>query len=134
MQKVKHFSSTIPPSVSDTIDPNSPLLLAHTTPTHETCKDWLEACNNNYSRKSVFFKGPLLYIDENIANLNTTSTMFSINAYKTRVKRYILEQQCSGDENDWLAENFLLYQISGLRKSNRPKNENGAAGDSAPRG
>jgi exonuclease III len=132
MQKVKHFPSTIPLSVSDTIDPNSPL--AQTTPNHETCKDWLEACNNNYSRKSVFFKGPLLYVDENIANLNSTSTMFSINAYKTRVKRHILEQQCSGDDNDWLAENFLLYQISGLRKSNRPKNENWAAGNFAPRG
>ena len=114
MYKLKHFPSMVPPSIRETIDPNSPL--AHASPTHELCEAWLETYNNNYHRKSVFFKGPLLAI-HNICMINNVSS--SINACKNMIKTRILEQQSSGDTNEWEAVNFLLHNITGLRKSNR---------------
>ena len=117
MHKVKHFPDILPSSIRATIDPDSPL--SHTAPTHENCNTWLETYNNNYYRKSVFFKGPLLATEESIASLCTTSAIISISAYKANIKRYLLEQQCTGDDSEWEAGNFLLYGITGLRKSDR---------------
>ena len=125
MHKVKYLPSILPPSIKDTIDPNSPL--SYASPSHETCKTWLDSFNDNYHRKSVFFKGPLLATDKNIVGLSlrtcTTSTVLSTNAYKAKVKHYLLEQQGCGNAEEWEAGNFLLYGISGLRRSERLNSE-----------
>ena len=117
MHKIKYFPNMLPISVRDTIASNSPT--AESNSTHETCEAWLENFGNSYHRKSIFFKGPLLSIDSNISNLVTPTTQFSINAYKSNVKRFLLKQQSGGDVDEWQAENFILYNISGLRKSAR---------------
>ena len=117
MHKLKYFPDLLPPSIRDTIDSNSPL--THASPTHESCEAWLDTYNNSYHRKSVFFKGPLLAIEGSIAKSSAIYASSSINAYKSKTKTYLLEQQCSGDINEWEAGNFLLHNITGLRKSNR---------------
>ena len=53
------------------------------------------------------------------SQLFTPTAFLSINAYKKNVKRMLLELQNKGDVNEWQADNFLLYNISGLRKSAR---------------
>jgi hypothetical protein len=117
MYKLKHFPNMVPLSIRETIDPNSPL--AHASPTHELCEAWLETYNNSYHRKSVFFKGPLLAIN-NIARISSVlEPSSSINAYKNNIKSHLLKQQSSGDINEWEAGNFLLHNITGLRRSNR---------------
>ena len=117
MHKIKYFPNMLPISVRDTIASNSPT--AESYPSHETCEAWLDNFGNSYHRKSIFFKGPLLSIDSNISSLVTPTTLFSINSYKSNVKRFLLKQQCGGDDDEWQAQNFVLYNISGLRKSAR---------------
>ena len=43
----------------------------------------------------------------------------SLIAYKTDLKKVILNLQGSGEPTEWQSDNFPLYNISGLRKSNR---------------
>ena len=94
--------------------------IPHIGSTHESCSEWLEIYGTSYFKSSVFFKGPLLNISQ--LNINATSlpSLFSINIYKSNVKRALLEQQSSGDNVDW--PSFLLNSIPGLRKSTRTAN------------
>ncbi len=116
MHKIKQFSTQLPESVKNLMPDNIP----HIESTHETSSDWLQIYGTQYFNTSVFFKGPLLYISQ--LNLNATSlkSLFSLNIYKSDVKKALLEQQSSGDNSDW--PSFLLHSIPGLRKSTRTAN------------
>ena len=114
MHKVRHFSHTLPPSVLHTIAKNSP----SPGSTFESCQDWLNYINNHIFFKSVFFKGPLLSIIPEISVYIVRQSLFSLNFYKSSIKRHLLNVQSLGLE-EWKSDNFLLYNIPGLRSSLR---------------
>ena len=108
----------MPLSIRTTISNESP----EYNSTEETCKNWLETYNNHIYRKSVFFKGPLLYISDNIYSKLDPATVNSLNSFKNNLKKELLNVQSSGIQNEWLSENLHLYNLSGLRKSNKKTN------------
>ena len=115
MHKINNFPRSTPISVCETIAPNAPVPESN----HETCHDWLAEYGTTVYSKSVFYKGPLIYNDS-IRHLPSKPTgIFSVNAYKNNVKCMLLDFQEQGDGDEWQANNFYLYNISGLRKSAR---------------
>ena len=46
-------------------------------------------------------------------------SLASLNAYKTKLKKVLIDMQGSGNQTEWQCENFLLHNIKGLRKSER---------------
>ncbi|MCP4492114.1 MAG: hypothetical protein GY820_33125 [Gammaproteobacteria bacterium] len=113
MHKIRHLPNTLPISISNTVPTNIPDLGA----THETNQEWQNLYGNNYYKKSVFFKGPLLAISDSNISITTLPSLFSLNIYKNSAKNFLLAQQYEGDSNEW--PNFLLYNIQGLRRSTR---------------
>ena len=82
--------------------------------------EWYAIYNSIPYNKSVFFKAPLLYY--HIMTGNTILHREYIKtqqAYKQRVKSYLLEVQCTGVSDEWQNENFKLMQAKGLRQSTR---------------
>ena len=118
MHKIYNFSKSVPLSVRETI--------AHDAPTigssYETSHGWLTNFGTSTYRKSFFYKGPLIYLDPKTTVLITPVTTISINAYKTNVKRVLLNLQSAGESGEWQPDNFLLYNIRGLRQSSRLNN------------
>ena len=57
--KIRKFPNVLPTSVTCTISEESPKISSNV----ETCRNWLEIYNTDTYRNSIFFKGPLLYID-----------------------------------------------------------------------
>ena len=112
LHKLRHFSHTLPPSVQCTIAENSP----SPGSTFETCQDWLNYTNNHIFLKSVFFKGPMLSIIPEISQKLVQRSLYSLNFYKSSIKQHILNVHSLGTE-EWQSDNFLLYNINGLRKS-----------------
>ena len=115
MHKIKNFTNSLPSSVLDTVVPVEPPQDMN----DELCHDWLEKFGTFTYRESIFFKGPLMTIDPACLHLTTTSTMLSTKAYKNKVKRILLGIQTQGNAEEWQVDNFLLYNIAGLRKSAR---------------
>ena len=113
MHKIKHLPTTLPISINNTIPSNIPDLGA----THETNQEWLNLYGNNYYRKTIFFKGPLIAISDSNISITTLPTLFSLKIYKNSAKRFVLAQQNEGDSDEW--PNLLLYKIQGLRRSTR---------------
>ena len=114
MYKVHHFAMEIPSSIRDTIPDNSPIAGS----SHETCAEWLSEHNTSKQRNSVYFKGPLLYAEFSATNQEWNSCT-SITTLKSAIKRKLREIQSTGDPVEWQANNFKLYDICGLRKSER---------------
>ena len=117
MQKVYNFRHLLPTSVRETISPLAPRRNCDSD--HETCQEWLENIGSHVYRNSLFFKGPLIYIHPDTEKLLTPSAILSINVYKAEAKKALLKSQALGEVNDWKTNNFLLFGISGLRKSAR---------------
>ena len=116
MHKVNKFTRSIPSSVRETIASNAPAIDSD----HETCHEWLAKYGTSTYAKSIFYKGPLMYNDSKFRlAVSTPTSCLSINAFKSNVKRTLIGLQNSGDKEEWQSENFLLYNISGLRKSSR---------------
>ena len=116
MHKINNFERLLPISIRETIANDAPSRGSD----HVTCQGWLAEFGTNSYRNSLFFKGPLLYIDPACSQLLSSPTsILSVNAYKTNLKRLLLDIQNKGDRNEWQSDNFLLYNINGLRKSER---------------
>ena len=117
MFKVEHFPCLLPLSIRKTISKHSP----KPESTHITCDNWLKIYNNYHYSKSLFYKGPLLFSQSTI-NKNLSPICFhSIKAYKRDIKTALLQIQSSGLVDEWQSDNFILYNISGLRKSCTPR-------------
>ena len=58
MQKIHKYPSNLPLSLRETIADDSP---THGS-TYETCQEWLTRYNIYKQQKSIFYKGPMLYI------------------------------------------------------------------------
>ena len=113
LHKLKHFPNMLPKSIVDMMPDNMPT----TGSDYENSADWMSIYNNAHYRASVFNKGPLLAISPINACITTLPTLFSINMYKSSAKRVLLQQQSTGTDDEW--PDFLLYNIPGLRKSHR---------------
>ena len=117
MNKVHNFPHLLPSSVRQTISSDSP---SPTTLTEYT-SDWYTTHNRTPYNTSLFFKGPLLYTsitaERNIGH--DTVQHVSSSAYKYDIGAYLHNVQSSGNSTEWLAENFKLYNVVGLRKSER---------------
>ncbi len=113
MHKIKHFPTTLPKSIKNTIPNEIPEVGA----THETNQEWFDFYGNLYYKNAIFFKGPLLAISNRNISITSLPSLFSMNIYKNAAKRFLLEQQNEGDCNEW--PTFLLHNIPGLRRSAR---------------
>ena len=83
---------------------------------HETCYDWLKNHDETLYLKSIAYKGPLLHagIMDKFVRKNR-----NITSLKKALKVHILQQQSSGEAGEWLPQNFMLYNITGLRRTPR---------------
>ena len=100
-----------------TISKNTPSRQSHAD--HESCQNWYENYNTCTYRNSIFFKGPLIFLDQSLDNIFNHVTCQSTSAFKAQCKRTILSLQREGDANDWTSNKFILQNISGLRYSKR---------------
>ena len=115
MHKVNQFPLLLPDSVRNTISPNAPGVDS----TFVSSQEWLAEYGTHVYNKSIFFKGPLIYIDSVRNKPLTASACLSIKAYKSITTCTLIELQSSGQTDDWRADNFLINMINGLRKSSR---------------
>ena len=113
IRKTRHFPSLLPTSVAATISKESPV----PDSTHVTCENWLNSYNNQFYRKSLFFKGPLLLLSSGVEEYLSLESFLTISCYKTNVKNVLLNIQNGSDPIIWQNSNFPLYNITGLRKS-----------------
>ena len=117
LNKVHNFPHLLPSSVRQTISPDSP------SPSSETdyTSDWYSTHNRSPYNTSIFFKGPLLYTSITAdRNRGYDNVLFeNPNRYKNNIRSYLQDVQCSGDSNDWTSDNFKLYSVVGLRRSDR---------------
>ena len=116
MNKVYHFPSQLPNYVLKTIPVNAP---SRQLADPESCHSWSDNYNTSTYRNSIFFKGPLLFLDPSIDNVFNPVSCQSPTAFKAQSKRTTLKLQSEGDANDWSSNSFLLQNIKGLRKSKR---------------
>ena len=54
-----------------------------------------------------------------LAALTTPTRLVKISIYKNNAKKALLNVQARGQESEWHADNFILHNIPGLRKSAR---------------
>jgi exonuclease III len=119
MHKVRSFGNLLPPSVKETIASNAP----EWGGSHESSADWLKSFSTVSFENSLFYKGPLIYIDpSNREIFQATTSLMSIEPFKANVKKFILKVQSAGDSEVWQPHNFPLYNIHGLRRSARLRN------------
>ena len=87
------------------------------------CLSWLAEFNTHIFRNSIFFKGPLLYFESTTANeVFTPPAWISFSIFKNQSKRFVLELQAGGIENDWKTSKFLISSIKGIRTPRRIDN------------
>ena len=117
MNKIFNFPDQLPKYVQATIPEDAPSRIMGTD--HEACQTWSENYNTNIYRNSIFFKGPLLFIDSSLDNAFNPMSCQSTSAFKAQCKRTILSLQADGVIDDWTSNSFLIHKINGLRTSKR---------------
>ena len=113
LHKIHNYPTLLPKSIRETIPVNSPVAGSN----HESCESWLKIYNNTFYNKSVFFKGPLLLSGTTIYENLPLTSFRAMKLYKKNIKEALLNIQSSGDSDDWQNNNFILYDFSGLRRS-----------------
>ena len=112
--KTFKFGSNLPHSIRQLIPENAP------TPgsmhDDQLTAVWMDNYNTTHFRASIFYKGPLFY-SEIMGFLKPDNKSFQ--SYKTAIKTYLNKLQASGDADEWMTENFKLYNPKGLRQSKR---------------
>ena len=120
MHKLKNFPNLVPLSLKKTIPKSAPLF--NTNPDSILATQWSEKYGQHPYNNSVFFKGPLLAINRYNVAATSTPSLFNLNIYKTCIKTMLIDQQNENIEDEW--PNFMLFGITGLRKSKRNINQN----------
>ncbi len=118
LHRIKYFAPTVPSTICDSFPENMPTVNSD----HITASTWLDCYNSTHFRSSVFYKGPLLSVHADKNNVSTLRALFSINIYKSSVKRFLLESQKDGNDESW--PNFVLNNVPGLRRSQRNDRSN----------
>ena len=122
MNNVFRYPHTLPNYVTDTISRNVPSrILGGFT---ESNYEWFNSHNTSLYRNSIFFKGPLLYIEASLDEVFNIFSCQSAKAFKSQSKKTIMKLQIGTDVNDWAATRFPIFEISGLRRSERNANLN----------
>ena len=85
IHKVRTFPNLLPLSMRNTISEESP---DYGTINEDNCQHWLEEYNNCIYRNSLFFKGPLLYVSDDIYEKLCPKSLNSLNAYKIKLKNF----------------------------------------------
>ena len=112
MFRIHRHPETLPISMVNLIHENAPIPGSD----YESCSQWLTQYNTGPYARSFFSKGPLLFAE--LANkINCTAN--NVGSTKTRLKLILLTMQGSGDTDIWQSENLKLYNIEGLRRSER---------------
>ena len=115
MHKLLNFPQLLPKSILELIPSNAP------TPgsNHENSTAWLEKYELScpHYRRTLFNKGPLLWMNQKNQDVIKPACLLSIKTYKNSVKSLMLSSQNIGSEEEW--PNFILNSINGLRKSSR---------------
>ena len=96
IHKIRHVPQALPQSVRLTGAENAPLPGAT-----NTCFEWLQNHNNHFCIRSVFYKGPLLSITPQIAELTTLPALINPNIYRSNVRRELKNIQSQGSEEEW---------------------------------
>ena len=120
MHKLKNFPNLVPLSLKKTIPNSAPLF--NTNPDSILATQWSEKYGQHPYNNSVFFKGPLLAINGYNVAATSPPSLFNLNIYKTCIKTMLIDQQNENIEDEW--PNFMLFGITGLRKSKRNINQN----------
>ena len=116
-----NFPGSLPLNVRSCIPDNVPV---PNTPPDEYMI-WYTIYNSIPYNKSGFFKAPLLYYHLMTENVHLQCNLIKTReAYKQRVKVYLLNVQCAGDQEEWCNDNFKLVQAKGLRQSIRILSQN----------
>ena len=114
MNKITRHSQPLPESVRDTFSPDLPTAYSD----HESSASWLAVYGTSIFRSSIFYKGPLLFIDTICNQILPPTACNSPIAFKNFIKSYLIGLQGEGNE-EWSDSNFPLLCINGLRRSNR---------------
>ena len=131
LNTIYYFPETLPRSIVQLISPDAP---SPALPTNE-CITWYNDYNTIPYKKTVYFKGSLLYMDiiHNIyieAIHDTHNPRYMNNqimtkkAFKNWCKDYLHKIQSDGNEQEWEASNIKLYLIQGIRRSERIRAQN----------
>jgi len=121
MNKIFYFPNQLPPPVAKTIHENVPTRNSEIIA--EASFDWFNDYNTATYRNSIFFNGPLLFVDASIDEAFNSVSCQSLKAFKSQCRKTILKLQ-RGDDcvNEWSTSKFLIHEISGLRRSTRNRN------------
>ena len=119
IHKLNHFPDLLPESVRDTISHSRPVSRNIET----DAAAWQLAYGSVHFKRSLFFKGPLLYVQDLNLSLIDSNIMLSVSFhyYKTAIKRELLKSQIGNDTDDWPP--FLLNHVQGLRSSSRIRDQ-----------
>ena len=117
MNNIFRYAHTLPKYVADTISCNVPSrsLDGFT----ESNFEWFNSHNTHSYRNSIFFKGPLLFIETSFDEAFNIASCQSAKAFKSHSKKTIMKLQIGTDANDWETTRFPIFEISGLRRSER---------------
>ena len=118
MHKISIFPKLLPQSLKSTIPGNAPAAII-SDDTFEEHSDWIEQFGSQVYRNTLFYKGPLLHIDSKFSEIRSPSACLSMKIFKNNVTNSLLKHQSSGEKDEWSANNFVLYNINGLRRSAR---------------
>jgi len=121
MNKIFYFPNQLPPPVAKTIHENVPTRNSEIIA--EASFDWFNDYNTATYRNSIFFNGPLLFVDASIDEAFNSVSCQSLKAFKSQCRKTILKLQ-RGDDcvNEWSTSKFPIHEISGLRRSTRNRN------------
>ena len=130
MTKLTNIKGMLPTSIENLMPANAPnfnlrfrdiLISLSKVP---TCQIWLENYNSIVYRKSIFFKGPLLYKDffEAYQKQGLGIILFNrenLFSCKKAITKFLVRCQSDGDPNEWQVTNNFLEAVNGPRRSAR---------------
>ena len=111
VHKTKNCSSVLPLSVKNTIS-DSIILMSMIDQSDPVFLSWLAEFNTHVYRKSIFFKGPLLYFDPStVQKYATLASCISFKIFKSKSKRSLFGLQSEGDRSWRWLENKHFFDI-----------------------
>ena len=132
MSKITNVKGMLPTSIENLFPANAPnfnfKFRDSLTSSKEIpmCQTWLENYNSISYRKSLFFRGPMLYKEFFREYQKQELGLLIFNreksySSKNTITKFLVKCQSSGDPDDWQVNNNFLDTVSGPRTSNRNK-------------
>ena len=105
----------LPQSVRDLIDTNAPKYCLDET--DDSTQNWYATHNIPIYRNSLFFIGPMVFTDPELADLVTPRP--EVSNIKSMVQKFLHKFEHRGDPEKWSESKFFIHEIQGIRKSKR---------------